>query len=73
MVKPRAALDSGEVDQLVVRPPPFDRDELLFEAPRESAEAVAALVKQTMAAAVPLRVPLDVDVGIGENWKDAKS
>ena len=48
-------------------------DELLFESPRDEAEAVAAIVKQKMSAAVPLRVPLDVDVGIGENWKEAKS
>ena len=47
-------------------------DELLFEAPRDEADQVAALVKQTMAGAVRLRVPLDVDVGIGQNWKDAK-
>jgi DNA polymerase I len=48
-------------------------DELLFESPKEEADEVAALVKQRMAAAVPLKVPLDVDVGIGENWKEAKS
>jgi DNA polymerase-1 len=48
-------------------------DELLFESPKEEADAVAAVVKAKMAAAVPLRVPLDVDVGIGENWKEAKS
>ena len=48
-------------------------DELLFESPKEEADAVAAIVKQKMSAAVPLRVPLDVDVGIGENWKEAKS
>ena len=47
-------------------------DELLFEAPKDEADRVAALVRQKMASAVPLRVPLDVDVGIGENWDEAK-
>jgi DNA polymerase-1 len=47
-------------------------DELLFEAPEADAEAVAALVRHAMAGAVHLRVPLDVDVGIGVNWKEAK-
>jgi DNA polymerase I len=48
-------------------------DELLFEAPADQSSDVAALVKDTMSRAVPLKVPLDVDVGIGENWKEAKS
>ena len=47
-------------------------DELLFEAPRETADAAADLVREAMANAVTLSVPLDVDVGIGENWKEAK-
>jgi DNA polymerase I-like protein with 3'-5' exonuclease and polymerase domains len=29
-------------------------------------------VRERMQSAVPLRVPLTVDIGIGENWKDAK-
>jgi DNA polymerase-1 len=48
-------------------------DELLFEVPREEADEVAALVKHHMEAAAELAVPLTVDVGIGGNWKDAKS
>jgi DNA polymerase-1 len=47
-------------------------DELLFEAPEKTVEAVAALVRDKMANAVQLSVPLDVDVGIGDNWKQAK-
>ena len=47
-------------------------DELLFEVPKAGAEALAALVKDTMQSAAALDVPLTVDVGIGENWKDAK-
>jgi DNA polymerase-1 len=48
-------------------------DELLFEAPMREAEEVAALVRDRMADAVALDVPLTVDVGIGENWREAKS
>ncbi len=48
-------------------------DELLFEAPAEAADETVALVKEKMEATVPLRVPLTVDIGVGRNWKEAKS
>ena len=48
-------------------------DELLFEAPNEAADETAAAVRQWMEAAVALKVPVTVDVGVGENWKEAKS
>ncbi len=47
-------------------------DELLFEAPRDRAHEVAALVRAHMEGAAELSVPLAVDVGIGANWKEAK-
>jgi DNA polymerase-1 len=47
-------------------------DELLFEVRKDRAEEVAAIVRDRMQTAASLRVPLTVDVGIGENWKDAK-
>ena len=48
-------------------------DELLFEAPKEAADETAAAVRELMQSAVALNLPLVVDVGIGENWKEAKS
>ena len=48
-------------------------DELLFESPRAEADAAAQVVKERMEAATELVVPLTVDVGIGENWREAKS
>jgi len=48
-------------------------DELLFEAPEDQAQDVAALVTDKMSNAVKLNVPLDVDAGIGKNWTDAKN
>jgi DNA polymerase-1 len=48
-------------------------DELLFESPREEAEGAAALVRDRMENVVSLAVPLTVDVGVGDNWHDAKS
>jgi DNA polymerase-1 len=48
-------------------------DELLFECPRAEADAVADLVRSRMEGAVALAVPLTVDVGVGENWRDAKA
>jgi len=47
-------------------------DELVLEAPLADVEPVAALVKEHMEGAATLKVPLVVDVGIGDNWLDAK-
>ena len=46
--------------------------ELLFEVPEAEADELAALVRESMQGAASLTVPLTVDVGIGDNWKEAK-
>jgi DNA polymerase-1 len=47
-------------------------DELLFEGPREEAESASALIRDRMEHGVALDTPLTVDIGIAENWRDAK-
>jgi len=47
-------------------------DELLFEAPVDAAGAEEGMIVEEMAGAIRLRVPLKVEVGVGENWMAAK-
>ena len=47
-------------------------DELVFECPPEEVEAVSELARREMEGACELKVPMVVDVGVGDNWRDAK-
>jgi DNA polymerase-1 len=47
-------------------------DELVCEGPRAAAAELAGVLRSVMTGALPLRVPLKVDVGRGENWLAAK-
>jgi DNA polymerase I len=47
-------------------------DELLFEAPDDEVEAAKKIVLCEMEGAYELEPPLEVDVGVGVNWTDAK-
>ncbi|MFI9786633.1 DNA polymerase I [Kitasatospora sp. NPDC051984] len=46
-------------------------DEIVLELAPGEREQVETLVREQMAAAYPLRAPLDVSVGIGANWEAA--
>jgi DNA polymerase-1 len=45
-------------------------DELIFDVPKDELEQLAALVREGMEGAFALKVPLVVDVKVGENWYD---
>ncbi len=45
-------------------------DELVFEVPENEAETMQLLVREHMEKAHPLAVPLQVDMGVGPNWRD---
>lgn len=46
-------------------------DELVFDVPKGELELIKQLVKLEMENAVPLSVPLVVDIGTGANWSQA--
>jgi DNA polymerase-1 len=47
-------------------------DELIVEASKGEAKEVARLMKDIMESVIKLCVPLEVEVGIGKNWAEAK-
>ena len=48
-------------------------DDLLLESPREEADQAASLLRDVMAGAMKLSVPLRVDVKAGPNWGDMEA
>jgi DNA polymerase I len=46
-------------------------DELVFEVPEPELEKMRELVNREMSQAVPLKVPLKVDINQGNNWSEA--
>jgi DNA polymerase-1 len=48
-------------------------DELLLEVPEGEVAALRELVRAEMCNAYPLDPPLAVDIGVGEDWNEAKS
>jgi DNA polymerase I len=64
----RALREAGTKTRLVLQ----IHDELLFEGPPKEIEGAAELVEREMCAAYRLDPPLEVDIGVGRDWLDAK-
>ncbi len=64
----RRLRDEGRGARLVLQ----IHDELLLEVPETEVSAVRELVRQEMCGAYPLDPPLAVDVGVGDDWDEAK-
>lgn len=48
-------------------------DELMFEAPKKDVHSITQLVIEKMTGAARLKIPLNVSVGTGTNWAEAKA
>jgi DNA polymerase-1 len=65
----RRLRDEGRAARLVLQV----HDELLLEVPEVEIGPVRELVREEMCGAYPLDPPLAVDVGVGDDWSEAKS
>jgi len=46
-------------------------DELLFDVPKSEQAIVEPIIRKAMTEALPLNVPIEVNIGYGTNWLDA--
>jgi DNA polymerase-1 len=46
-------------------------DELVFEVEKDFVKQAEAQIRESMESAAALKVPLLVDVGVGDNWDEA--
>jgi DNA polymerase-1 len=61
--------EEGRLARLVLQ----IHDELLLEAPENEVSGVKEIVREEMTRAYDLDPPLAVDVGVGDDWNEAKS
>ena len=61
-------LQNSDLDSVIIMQV---HDELVLEVPEQELEIVSAGLAQRMELATSLKVPLVVDVGVGDNWDEA--
>lgn len=68
MIKISDKLESGKwASKLILQ----IHDELLFETPQDEIEELKKMITREMTTAIKLSVPIEVDVGVGDNWLEA--
>lgn len=70
MVRVAAALKQRELETRMLLQV---HDELILEAPRDESAEVQEMVREAMEHAYELRVPLKVDVEVGDNWEQMEN
>ena len=68
MIKVHRALRDGEFKTKMLL---TVHDELVFDMHRDEEETVKPLIEECMKTALPLSVPIEVEMGTGENWLEA--
>ncbi|NQS98497.1 MAG: DNA polymerase I [candidate division Zixibacteria bacterium] len=68
MIRIHRRMKSEKVESLMIMQV---HDELVFEVPEGEVELMVKLVVEEMESAMPLSVPIRVDVSYGENWLEA--
>jgi DNA polymerase-1 len=46
-------------------------DELVFDAPKDELDIISPIIRDKMINAIPMKVPIEVDMKTGDNWLDA--
>lgn len=70
MIKVQNAINAGTIKAKLLLQ---IHDELVLEAEEVNAKTVSEQVREILSSIVELKVPLVVDVGIGQNWETAHS
>ena len=68
MIKTHRAIKTEEIEAKLILQV---HDELILDTPKKEIDSVIAILTDSMMGAANLDVPLEIDVGIGDNWDQA--
>ena len=68
MIKTHKAIKTEEIEAKLILQV---HDELILDTPKKEIDSVIAILTDSMMGAANLDVPLEIDVGIGDNWDQA--